>query len=82
MDETVAASSDPPSAFKWLMELQAAGKTFDDFATYIGPDGSNFVTLDAKLASAITRIANQEFGKMVQTKKLGEIALLGRDCFA
>ena len=69
VDETIYASALPTSAFKWLMELQTPTARYEQFASFNSPDGMRFETLDAKLASALMRIANNEFGKMIETKK-------------
>ena len=69
VDETISASALPTSAFKWLMELQVPSANYDQFASFDAPDGTRFETLDAKLAFALVRIANNEFGKMIETKK-------------
>ncbi len=53
LDEVAAASAKPRRAFEWMLEVHSGSATFANLCI----SGDDVATLDAKLASAFTRIA-------------------------
>ena len=66
-DEVAAASAEPSGAIKWVLE--ARSRTFSDLASTESLDGTDFETLDAKLASSLIRLAPLSFEKTLRAKR-------------
>ena len=71
-DAVRAASSKPDKAFDWINEVWKEGQTVEKLK-----DPKGFVTLDAKVLSALSSIASGEFARKVDTFKEKE-SLEGR----
>ncbi len=63
LDEVAAASGSPEHGFRWILEVKPEG-TLEQYA-----DSGRFPTLDAKLSSALTRIAQGELARKINLKK-------------
>ena len=63
-DAVSAASPSPDEAFAWIGKVWVEGKTVDDLK-----DSGTFVTLDAKLLSGLTNIAEGDLGRQIDTFK-------------
>jgi hypothetical protein len=68
-DEVAAASGAPEEGFDWIIELQREGVSFDAMA-----DSSRFPTLDAKLATALTKILKGDLERRISLLKEEAIA--------
>ena len=78
-NEIAGASGDPHEAFQWIMKVEKVGINIDELE-----DSESFPSLDAKLAAAISRIAQgdlshrinllkdrkAQFGKLVTGKQM------------
>ena len=58
--EIAAASGKGDTGFQWAQEVEREGATHESLA-----DSGRFVTLDAKLASALAKIAHGEIGRRI-----------------
>ena len=58
--KVVAASNNPEAAFKWIKEVEEPSATIDSFR-----DSGKFLTLDSKLASALSDIAKGDLGRKI-----------------
>ncbi len=69
VDKTVAASSRPQGAFRWITALSRPDVTYEDMADASEGGLVSFATLDAKRGSALTGVARSDFLRQVQIKK-------------
>ena len=58
--EIASASGDPQTAFTWILKVDKPGASID-----VLEDSESLPTLDAKLAAAITRIAQGDLGNRI-----------------
>ncbi len=58
--EVASASGDPKEAFKWITEAENA-KSFEELS-----DSGVFLTLDSKIAAALSKVLEGELGRKVQ----------------
>ena len=69
----MAASAVPDSAFAWMLDVAAEDVTYEKLATseMVNLPGFHldFGTLDAKLGSALTKVASASFVNTMQAKK-------------
>ena len=63
-DAVSAASPSPDEAFAWIGKVWVEGKTVNDLK-----DSGTFVTLDAKLLSGLTNIAEGDLARQIDTFK-------------
>ena len=63
-DEVASASGIPELGFKWIFAVEKANQTFEKLA-----DSKAFPSLDAKLASALSRITTGELARPVNVQK-------------
>ena len=63
-DEIAGASGDPQEAFKWILKVEKPGISLEDLE-----DSENFSSLDAKLAAAISKIAQGDLSQRINLLK-------------
>ena len=59
-NEIAGASGDPQAAFTWILKVGKSGVSIDELE-----DSESFPTLDAKLAAAITRVAQGDLSNRI-----------------
>ncbi len=73
VESVAAASATPDQAFSWMLEIDGPDASFDRLASADWTDGFgiqiDFGTLDAKLGSALTKVAPASFANTVQARK-------------
>ncbi len=65
LDQAAVASAKPQRAFEWMLEVQNGSATF----AIVCVSGDDVAALDAKLASALTRVVPSDFQRVLQAKK-------------
>jgi hypothetical protein len=63
-DAVVSASGRPDEAYHWILEVEAPGATSAGLS-----DSGTFVTLDAKIAAAITKLSEGDLGRQLTNAK-------------
>ena len=66
-EELIAASGRPDEAFLWVLESESCDATYDNMAV-----SGNFLTLDMKLAAALSALATGEIGRQLSLRKQEE----------